>query len=90
MSSTTRSSIIARSRVPEIIGLTPTQVATLKNEYSIEHIMDIAILESDEHFITVLGNDNTTFLLRHKLATLSKFLRAGHQLTNTTSICSIG
>eukprot|EP00957_Ditylum_brightwellii_P110828 8452972-Ditylum_brightwellii.AAC.1 len=74
---TTRSSrTIAGSIVKDLVGLLVEQLKTLKDNYLITSLQDLALLKKDDVEL-LLGNDSDTFLTRRKLYMVATFLRKG-------------
>jgi hypothetical protein len=80
--------LISRSYIPNLVGLTEEQVTRLRDTFQINAVQDIAILEPDD-FNVVLGDDHATFMVRKKLAVIAKFLRGGGDITATTTMHEI-
>ena len=68
-----------------ISTLTTAEINTLKTDYSINPMDDIAVLEKDD-FDEILGTDGSTFMKRRRLQTMARFLRNGGKLDASTTM----
>jgi hypothetical protein len=70
---TTRPASIRGSPIVSLVGLSNQEVQTIKDEFGIRNLDDIATLEKED-FNTVLGEDNSSFMKRRRLFQVSIYL----------------
>ena len=65
MSTNTRSQTLAGSNIQALANLNDEQLDSLRNEFGISTVQDLALLETSD-FDEILGNENSSFLQRKK------------------------
>ena len=66
-----------------ISSLTNAEIDSLKTDYAITSLDDVAVLDKDD-FDEILGANRSTFIKRRRLQTLARFLRNGRILNGST------
>ena len=88
MSSGRRSANIDSGVVQTITGLTDPDVEKLRDDFTLTHIDDLALLDKSD-VDTMFGTDNATFLRRRKLWALIQFVKAGGTPTASTIMAEL-
>ena len=88
MSTNTRSQTLAGSNIQALANLNDEQLGSLRNEFGLSTVQDLALLETSD-FDEILGNENSSFLQRMKLAKIAEFVREGGVLSSRTTINDI-
>ena len=88
MSTNTRSQTLAGSNIQALANLNDEQLGSSRNEFGLSTVQDLALLETSD-FDEILGNENSSFLQRKKLAKIADFVREGGVLSSRTTINDI-
>eukprot|EP00957_Ditylum_brightwellii_P207817 15354664-Ditylum_brightwellii.AAC.1 len=83
-----RSSNLEGSGIKDLVGLSDDQLKELKDVYKVELLQDLALLKKD-NVDTILGTDANTLMVRHKLFSITEFIRKGGNLTPTMTMSNV-
>eukprot|EP00957_Ditylum_brightwellii_P019832 1496387-Ditylum_brightwellii.AAC.1 len=88
MSDVTRSQLLENIGVKDLVGLSNVQLKTLKDDYLINTLQDLALLDK-ANIGSILGTYKDTFFMRRKLTMVADFIWKGGSLTRSTTIQTI-
>ena len=80
---------IQNSCIPALVGLSDVQVTSLTKNFGIEFVHDIASLDCQNDFDTILGCDPAIFAKKKRLMSIAAYLRAGGKLRNNLTFMEV-
>eukprot|EP00957_Ditylum_brightwellii_P188065 14317842-Ditylum_brightwellii.AAC.1 len=85
MSVATRGQLFENSGVKDLVGLNDEQLKTIKDNYLITALQDLALLDK-ANVDSILGVDKDTFVMRRKLTMVTDFIQKRGSLAGSTTI----